>query len=80
MFGNIVLESVNASLARAQFAFLLVLLALGKWECLNVCHFLDAEREREKASVTLFFWAPKSLQMVIAAMKLKDAYSLEGKL
>ena len=29
---------------------------------------------------TLFFWAPKSLLMVIAAMKLKDAYSLEGKL
>ena len=27
-----------------------------------------------------FFWAPKSLQMVTAAMKLKDAYSLEGKL
>ena len=26
------------------------------------------------------FWAPKSLQLVIAAMKLKDAYSLEGKL
>ena len=26
------------------------------------------------------FWAPKSLQMVIAAVKLKDAYSLEGKL
>ena len=25
------------------------------------------------------FWAPKSLQMVPAAMKLKDAYSLEGK-
>ena len=29
---------------------------------------------------TLFFWAPKSLQMMIAAMKLKDTYSLEGKL
>ena len=28
----------------------------------------------------LIFWAPKSLQMVTAAMKLKDAYSLEGKL
>ena len=28
----------------------------------------------------LFFWAPKSLQMVIVAMKLKDTYSLEGKL
>ena len=26
------------------------------------------------------FWAPKSLQMVIAAMKLKETYSLEGKL
>ena len=26
------------------------------------------------------FWAPESLQMVAAAMKLKDAYSLEGKL
>ena len=31
-------------------------------------------------TVSLFFWAPKSLQMVIAAMKLKDAYSLEEKL
>ena len=28
----------------------------------------------------LFSWAPKSLQMVTAAMKLKDAYSLEEKL
>ena len=28
---------------------------------------------------TLFFWAPKPLQMVTAAMKLKDTYSLEGK-
>ena len=28
----------------------------------------------------LFFWAPKSLRMVTAAMKLKDAYSLEEKL
>ena len=31
-------------------------------------------------TVADFFWAPKSLQMVIAAIKLKDAYSLEGKL
>ena len=28
----------------------------------------------------LIFWAPKSLQMVTAAMKLKDTYFLEGKL
>ena len=33
-----------------------------------------------KQCQTLFFWAPRSLQMVTAAMKLKDAYSLEGKL
>ena len=31
-------------------------------------------------TVADFFGAPKSLQMVIAAMKLKDAFSLEGKL
>ena len=31
-------------------------------------------------TVETVFWAPKSLQMVTAAMKLKDAYSLEGKL
>ena len=30
--------------------------------------------------LTLFLWAPKSLQMLAAVMKLKDAYSLEGKL
>ena len=33
-----------------------------------------------KQWLTLFFWTPKSLQMVTAAMKLKDAYFLEGKL
>ena len=33
----------------------------------------------EKVS-DFIFWAPKSLQMVIAAMKLKDAYTLEEKL
>ena len=31
-------------------------------------------------TVADFSWAPKSLQMVTAAMKLKDTYSLEGKL
>ena len=33
-----------------------------------------------KQGQTLFFGTPKSLQMVTAATKLKDAYSLEGKL
>ena len=33
-----------------------------------------------KQWLSLFFGAPKSLQMVTAAMKLKDAYSLEEKL
>ena len=40
---------------------------------------IDAETV-ETVSDFIFFWAPKSLQMVTAAMKLKDAYSLEGKL
>ena len=33
-----------------------------------------------KQWLTLFFWAPKSLQMVSAAVKLKDTCSLEGRL
>ena len=33
-----------------------------------------------KQWLTLFFWAPKSLQMETAAMKLKDAYSFKGNL
>ena len=36
--------------------------------------------ERVETIRAFIFWAPKSLQMVIAAIKLKDAYSLEGKL
>ena len=43
-------------------------------------HFLGNRWENSGNSVRLFFWAPKSLQMVIVAMKLKDAYSSEGKL
>ena len=35
--------------------------------------------EKWKQWLTLFFWAPKSLRMVTAAMKLKDAWSLEEK-
>ena len=38
------------------------------------------EIDGETVVTVLFFWAPKSLQMVTAAMKLKDAYSLQGKL
>ena len=41
----------------------------------------EIDRETvETVSDFMFSGAPKSLQMVIAAMKLKDAYSLEGKL
>ena len=44
-------------------------------------HFMENRWGNSGNSVRLLFWgAPKSLQMVIAAMKLKDAYSLEGKL
>ena len=44
-------------------------------------HSLHANRWGNRGnSGRLFFWASKSLQMVTAAMKLKDAYSLEEKL
>ena len=41
---------------------------------------MGKEWQQWKQCQTLFWGAPKSLQMVTAAMKLKDAYSLEGKL
>ena len=41
---------------------------------------LQIEGKQWKQCQTLFLGAPKSLQMVTAAMKLKDTYSLEGKL
>ena len=40
----------------------------------------EIDGEQWKLCQTFFWGAPKSLQMVTAAMKLKDAYSLEGKL
>ena len=40
----------------------------------------EIDEKQWKQCQTLFLGAPKSLQMVTAAMKLKDTYSLEGKL
>ena len=40
----------------------------------------EIDGETVETESDFIFWAPKSLQMVIAAMKLKDAYFLEGKL
>ena len=40
----------------------------------------EIDREIVETVADFIFWAPKSLQMVIAAMKLKDAYFLEEKL
>ena len=40
----------------------------------------EIDGERVETVSDFIFWAPKSLQMVTAAMKLKDAYSLEEKL
>ena len=40
----------------------------------------EIDGETVETVADFIFWAPKSLQMVIAAMKLKDTYSLEGKL
>ena len=38
----------------------------------------EIDGERVATVADLIFWAPKSLQIVIEAMKLKDVYSLEG--
>ena len=40
----------------------------------------EIDEETVETVSDFIFWAPKSLQMVTSAMKLKDAYSLEGKL
>ena len=40
----------------------------------------EIDGERVETVSEFIFWAPKSLQMMTAAMTLKDAYSLEGKL
>ena len=40
----------------------------------------EIDGETEETVSDFIFWAAKSLQMVTAATKLKDAYSLEGKL
>ena len=40
----------------------------------------EIDGKQWKQCQSLFFWAPKSLQMVTAAMKLKGVYSLQGKL
>ena len=51
-----------------------------KEESENVGLKLNIQKTKWKQCQTLFLGAPKSLQMVTAAMKLKDACSLEGKL
>ena len=40
----------------------------------------EIDGEIVKTVADFIFWAPKSLQMVTAAIKLKDTYSLKGKL
>ena len=40
----------------------------------------QTEGEKVETVTDFIFWAPKSLQVVTAAIKLKDAYSLEEKL
>ena len=40
----------------------------------------EIEGETVETASDFIYWAPKSLQMVTAAVKLKDSYSLEGKL
>ena len=57
----------------AQFLLLIILFS-------ETLDRLAVTGKQWKQCQTLFLWAPKSLQMVTAAMKSKDAYSLEEKL
>ena len=50
------------------------------WHGIQSHHFMANRWGNNGNSDRLFSWAPKSLQMVIAAMKLKDACTLEEKL
>ena len=51
---------------------------LRSWHPVSSLHGKQMEKQWKQWQ-TLFSWAPKSLQMVTVAMKLKDAYSLEGR-
>ena len=51
------------------------IMTYGQWH-----HSMANRWGKNGNSDRLFFWAPKSLQIMIAAMKLKDIYSLEEKL
>jgi len=52
-----------------------------KTKIMASCHHFMANRWGNSGnSETLFSWAPKSLQMVTGAMKLKDTYSFQEKL
>ena len=52
---------------------------MASWHLVPSLHGKQMGKQWKQCQI-FFFWAPKSLQMVISAMKLKDACSLEGKL
>ena len=63
----------------AQLEF--ILLNIGYRPCVGPITSWEIDGETVETVSDFIFWGvPKSLQMVIVAMKLKDAYSLEGKL
>ena len=52
-----------------------------KTKIMASCPITSKQTDGERIEIVIeFFWVPESLQMVTAAMKLKDAYSLEEKL
>ena len=56
-------------------------LSIQKTKIMTSSPITSWQKDKETMETETLFWgAPKSLQVVTAAMKLKDAYSLEGKL
>ena len=73
-------ELTCASIKLVLFFFLQLLTSLERVMASGPITSWEIDGETEETVSDFIFWAPKSLQMVTAARKLKDAYSLEGKL
>ena len=73
---------MNMGIGINEISFLIHTLLQKEQNSALICHHFMGNRWGNSGdSVRLYILgAPKSLQMVTAAMKLKDAYSLEGKL
>ena len=72
-------EELKSLLMKEESEKVILKLNIQKTKIMSSSHITSWRIDGETVA-DFIFWAPKSLQMVTAAMKLKDACSLEGKL